>query len=302
MVETAVASAKPPTRPTVRVRIVGGLGNQMFGAAAAMAVASRLNARLLFVLDKFKAHHDNPRNYELGGFDLGAEIVAGKDWRFSRGAAAYRLLRNATAMPGALAPSLWQQQGLHYNESIESVRGDVFLKGYMQSWRYFDAICGEVRRRFDLKPLLSPAGRALAAAAEGETSVALHIRHGDYVKYPDIHPILPADHYRRALDLIGRTVANPRLFVITDDLAAARSMLAGWPGATFAQGTQHFDDMHLMSACRHHIIANSSFSWWGAHLDARPGGLTIAPRLWFTRAVATKTYLGDLYPPGWVVM
>jgi Glycosyl transferase family 11 len=293
------------TAPTVRVRIVGGLGNQMFGAAAGMALAKRLGAKLEFELYQFRASSAQTLPYELAPFNLPADLSRTRDWRFKSEASVYRWWKRVTAgAAGGHVPVLWRQPGHHFDPEFERLSGNVYLKGYFQSERYFANIKAEVRKAFDLSALISEAGRAQAAAAGavGERSVAVHVRRGDYVQHTDRFALLQRDYYDRALRLVNRAVDKPRYFVVSDDPAAAREMFADRPDTTFAAGGSAFDDMHLIASCHHHIIANSSFSWWGAWLSPWKEGLTIAPRAWFSRAVALHTYVDDTYPEGWVTV
>ncbi len=295
-------AAANSTRPTVRVRVIGGLGNQMFCAAAGMALAHRLDADLEFGIDKILRMKQ--REFGLAAFNLKAKLIEGESWKFSRRAAPLHHLRALYAGGAGHPTTIWRQRGHHFDPEFLTLKGNVFLRGFFQSPRYFDNVAPHVRAAFDLKPLLSAAGRKRAAGAAGEDSIALHIRRGDYVSVAsnaDIFTTLGADYYRTALQLLGRIVPHPRVFVVTDDVAAARVLLDGVPNLTFAEGGTAFDDMHLISCCRHHVIANSSFSWWGAFLDARPDGLTVAPRHWFKRPAALRLYTDDTYPDGWLI-
>ena len=290
------------TRAIVRVRVIGGLGNQMFCAAAGMALAHRLDADLEFGIDKILRMKQ--REFGLAAFHLKAKLIEGDSWRFSRRAIPLYQLRALLGGGAGHSTTIWRQRGHHFDPEFLNLKGDVFLRGFFQSPRYFDNVIPQVRAAFDLRPLLSNTGRKLAKDAAGDESIALHIRRGDYVSVAsnaDIFTTLGADYYRHALQLLGRIVHSPRVFVVTDDVAAARVLLEGVPGLIFAEGGTAFDDMHLISSCRHHIIANSSFSWWGAFLDPRPDGLTIAPRHWFKRPAALRMYTDDTYPDGWLI-
>lgn len=287
-------------QPFVRVRVVGGLGNQMFCAAAGMALADRLGARLEFGLDKICRL--GQRNYELGIFRLPATLVEDEGWKFSKFATPLHLVR------GLSGPrvTIWRQAGQHYETSFEQLEGSVYLRGFFQSPRYFESIAAKVRTAFDLAPHVSALGRDIAQSARGDDSVCLHVRRGDYLTAGNaaIFAMLGKDYYRRALERVhASTGASPlRLFVISDDIAAARELLGDYPGATFAAGTTAVDDMHLMSVCRHHIIANSSMSWWGAWLGPRPDGITVAPKAWFTGEKAASTKMDDMFPPSWQIV
>ena len=295
----------PPNRPrpTVRVVVWGGLGNQLFCASAGMALAMRLGADL-----EFGTHHyarDKLRTYELGIFDLTARAVDRPRWHLSARQSAVQRWRNRLIANGALSTTIWRQSGYHYDETFAELSGNVYLRGGFQSYRYFEEVSATIRQAFDLRPHLSEVGRSYCDSAKGDDTVALHIRRGDYVTDPAneaIFTVLAGDYYQRSLGLVCRFVARPRLFVVSDDLDAARAMLTQWPNAEFIQNTTHLDDMHLITSCRHRIIANSSFSWWGAWLDSRADGITIAPRECFTREFMMNNFMLDLYPPGWITI
>jgi hypothetical protein len=288
--------------PTVCVRILGGLGNQLFCAAAGLALARQLHAKLEFDLREYT--HNKLREYDLGMFDLPA-TVRGKSspslysfWsRLSRGRF------HAAGAPADWTDAVWKQRGFHYDPSFHTQRGSVYIAGYFQSPKYFPAIAEEVRDRFDFRPHLSSTGKSLVEEARGDETVAVHVRRGDYLSNPktsSIHGLLDAGYYSRALNLITRVTDRPRVFVVSDDEAAARAILPEWPdGTKFISGTTRFDDMQIIAACRHRVIANSSFSWWGAWLDRRTDGVTVAPRAWFARKRMLKIYIHDLYPEGW---
>jgi Glycosyl transferase family 11 len=288
--------------PTVCVRILGGLGNQMFCAAAGLALAHQLHARLEFDLREYK--RDKLRQYELGIFELPASVH--EEGPLTLQAFWSRLVRGrllAGRAPADWTAAVWEQPSFQYDPSFHAIRGSVYISGYFQSPKYFAAIADLVRQSFDFHRHLSPTGRALVEAARGDDTIAVHVRRGDYVTNPKataVHGVLGASYYSRALDLVTRLVDKPRVFVVTDDEAAARAVLPTWPdGTRFVSGTSHFDDMQLIASCRHRVIANSSFSWWGAWLDGRSDGLTVAPRAWFGRKRMLKVYVDDLYPTGW---
>ena len=269
----------------------------MFGAAAAMALAQKLDAKLAFEVG---ALENGAWNYELGRFAIPATE---QSKRTSKRSAWSRLVNNKRpTAPPDWHGTVWKEKSFHFDESFEAIDASAYLMGYFQSPKYFDRSADLVRRSFDLHAHLSETGKSYASVVGGDDTVAVHIRRGDYVSNPKataVHGLLGTDYYARALGLIARTIPSPRVFVVSDEPETARQVISGWPGAEFVTGTTMFDDMHLISACRHHVIANSSFSWWGAWLDPRPDGITVAPRAWFSRDKLLTTYVGDLFPPGW---
>lgn len=290
---------------TVTIRLQGGLGNQMFGAAAALALARRLDARLVFDLGSFPS--DPKRGYELAPFGIEAGLIEAGTPR--TGGVLQRL------MPGrAGVVRHWRERHFHYDESFEDLTGSVHLSGYLQSPRYFRDAAAHVRHAFDLAPLVTPAGREIAgqARAAGERAIAVHIRRGDYLSDPKaaaVHNSVDSGYYARALGLLTRMVPDAAIFVVSDEPAAVPEVLGERARDAFVcAGNSAFDDMYLISACRHRIIANSSFSWWGAWLASHEAGndpsagVTIAPRNWFTREKLLTTATCDLLPAHWVLM
>ncbi len=275
----------------------------MFAAAAGIALAKRLNATLEFEHYRFRKSSRATLPYELGSFNLPGKLVLVADWRNKPEAAAYRWWKKVIVGSTDI-PTVWRQLGHHFDPQFGRLTGSVYLKGYFQSWLYFDNAADEVRKAFDLRPLLSEGGRLRAQAAElaGKRAVAVHVRRGDYTLHTDQFALLQKDYYERAVRLITRAVERPIFYVVSDDLTAARAMFADQPGTTFAEGGGAFDDMHLISSCHHHIIANSTFSWWGAWLSPWADGVTIAPRTWFSRPMSLRTYMDDMFPAGWLLM
>jgi hypothetical protein len=129
------------------------------------------------------------------------------------------------------------------------------------------------------------------------------VRRGDYVSEPDVsryHGICPPDYYRSAVDYIAQRVPDIHLFVFSDDQDWVRDNLRFGPPTTLVAANspdRGFRDMRLMTLCRHHIVANSSFSWWGAWLNPATDKIVVAPQQWFS---ASSNDTRDLIPPSWV--
>ena len=193
-----------------------------------------------------------------------------------------------------------------WDSRIAALRSPVILRGYFQSERYFSDIGPDLRTEF--LPLRTPGETFLRLHNQirktGAGSASLHVRRGDYASDPVVlafHGLLAAEYYRPALALLRSLVPDVQLFVFTDDPSAAAALLPSGLAATFVsgQGLTDVDELALMSACCHHIIANSSYSWWGAWLG-RPEGLTIAPRRWF--AQPSDASIRDRFPAHWHVV
>jgi hypothetical protein len=290
----------------IRVQMLGGLGNQMFQAAAGISLARRLGARL--ELDISRLRNGGARRFGLSALNVEAGIFSDKKHPLER--ALNKTIYKTTKLFDAKAqrrPTGWRgaiftEPHHHYAPAFEQISGDFFLRGYFQSPRYFAGAEEVVRTAFCLENAVSQSAMATAETF-GEGSVALHVRRGDYLAHSKanaFHGVLNADYYERALEWLEARALLNNIYVFSDDADYARQMFAHHPKAQFIAGKSEFDDMYLMSKARSHIIANSTFSWWSAWLDARPDSLVIAPQDWFSPAAMQTHDVRDLYPQNWI--
>ena len=167
-------------------------------------------------------------------------------------------------------------------------RRDVYLMGYWQREEYFRDQAPAIRRELTLRREPSVQNAALGERMQQCESVFLHVRRIDYAHR------LSAGYYAAALGLLYKRVREPRLFVFGDDLDWARRELPLAEGTQFVEHNgddRNVEDLWLMTRCRHAIVANSSFSWWGAWLNAEPDRAVIAPATWGYRAAAAAGWL-----------
>jgi hypothetical protein len=302
---------KPPD-PIVSVELMGGLGNQMFEYAAGHALARRTGATLRLDLSHFA--QSSKRRYLLDCFAVPAPIsqepLPGA-WRGLAHSLALRACRRLGLSTRRLQGGweLYNQRGIHFDAAFGTLVPPVHLKGYFQSELYFGEVADEIRKLFTIRVPTTPAYAAQCEAiAASEWPVSVHVRRGDYVSEPlihDMHGICDEVYYRRAIALAERLCGKtPTYFVFSDDIAAAREALRDVGNAVYVVGDveRPWEDLGLMAACRGHVIANSSLSWWGAWLDPRPDKWVIAPRQWFAPAHARTVATVDLYCPGWITL
>ena len=284
---------------SVTSTLVGGLGNQMFQYAVARTTALRLGASLKLDLRKLLAH--NHRAYGLGDFAL-SEVDLIRE-----GTLAADPPRFIQQLPRWLTGSrFFCEKTFSYDARILSVRTPIELHGYFQSERYFAAQTAQLRADFKLKASLADEIDRLAKALiPAEPSVALHVRRGDYTTPVEsaFHGLLGQDYYERAMKIVReRCGVTPLVCVFTDDPAWVRGNLT-LPANTqiISEHTQSpLQDLILMSRCTHHIIANSSFSWWGAWLNPSPDKIVVMPKQWFSPEIMRTFDVKDLRPAAWV--
>jgi hypothetical protein len=178
-----------------------------------------------------------------------------------------------------------------------------YLVGYWQSEKYFKSVEPVIRKDFSFRTPLRGRNAELASAIETSEAVSVHIRRGDYVSNSwasRFLGVLPISHYVNALQEIARGTNKPHVFVFSDDPEWCRR------NVIFPYETTHvdanppdraFEDMRLMTLCRYHVIANSSFSWWGAWLSPYPDKTVYAPGRWVLDPASDTS---DVVPPEWV--
>ena len=268
---------------------MGGLGNQMFQAAAGLALARRLGTELI-IDTSYYAKDRGERGFALDVFPLvGAGLAS-----VTRHSRAWTKLRNLIALPGAIATYREPDRG--YDPAFEGLTAPVRLDGYFQSERYFAAAADAIRAAFEVP---RPADLVSLQIVAGGPFGVLHVRRGDYLTAANLALFvsLAPEYYARALDRLPEDLP---VVVLSDDVQWAHDHINArqklfFPGL---EGTRSaLDDLWLMSRASHHIIANSSFSWWGAWLGEPKAGETIAPLHWFKDNAKSTD---DLLPSRWL--
>ena len=284
--------------------IIGGLGNQMFQYAAGCACSLRLGVPLKLDTRDFSGYHLH-QGFELNRlFNCHAEVATdfdlAKTLSWQRVKLAQRLLRR---------PQLKQfrhenyvvEPHFNYWSDISQLKDNIYLDGYWQSEQYFIEFSDKIRADFTFKLPFSKQNAEIAKYIAQANAVSLHVRRGDYVsnKKNAFISVCSLDYYRAAIEQTKSQVDKPVFFVFSDDIDWVKSNLVLDKTTVFVShndGSESFNDMRLMSLCKHHIIANSSFSWWGAWLNANPNKIVIAPKQWF----ASKLDDSDLVPANWL--
>jgi hypothetical protein len=307
--------------PMITVSLMGGLGNQMFQYAAGKALAERHGVDLALDLSGF-VNDEERRSFMLDRWRVPeAEAVsasgAGADKPKKDGARSLwrqrvdRVLGRADLSELAASNSQYREPHFHYDRAFEALGSQTALFGYFQSERYFSGIADLLRRFFQPRDPLDAAAQLIANRIAGtEHSMSVHIRRTDFVTNPArvrFHGWLDDTYYRRALKVMyGAVKPEMTIFVFSDDPAAAEAVLDFVPAASLVHvrgdPDRPWEDLALMARCRHHVIANSSFSWWGAWLNPTPDKVVIAPRAWFTPEGLRNQNTCDLWPADWILL
>lgn len=288
------------------VKLIGGLGNQMFQYAVARHLAEKRKATLkldILEFENYKLH-----KYSLGHFNIRERLASAEEIAFLTrppGGVVKRKVRRILRMPELLASThIREKKDFHFEPGILSLPDGVYLDGHWQSEKYFSDIRSIILEEFTVKHPQRGRDEQLAALMTSCDSVSIHIRRGDYVSDPKTNKLIGTcslNYYHRCVDRLSRFVKTPHFFIFSDDPKWVRENLKLSP-ATFVDHNDaetNYEDLRLMSQCKHNIIANSSFSWWGAWLNPRKDKLIFAPKRWFADDGFDTT---DVIPDGWEQM
>jgi hypothetical protein len=274
-------------------RLFGGLGNQLFQYAAGRALADRLGTDL--ALDT---------RYLGGDRAFGLDHFANARYRTDAPlppAKSDGLLRYGLWRLFGRSPRFHRERALGFDPGFLDLPDGSYLHGYWQSERYFAAIADRLRHDLTFTTPPDPANAEMAARIDAAPrAVSVHVRRGDYLASGS-YAACPPDYYQQAIARLSDDPGPPlTCFVFSNDPAWARHNLdlgAEMVVVDINDEARGAFDLHLMSRCADHVLANSTFSWWGAWLDPAPDKRVIAPANWFGTAKLSNP---DLIPEGWL--
>jgi hypothetical protein len=271
---------------TIVAKLNGRLGNQLFQYAAARSLALARGTRVVLDVSKFVSWR-----HPFAGSVVRALRFFSLDADFAR---------VASKLPEFI------EDGWAYDPRFHALGSDARLVGYFQSPRYWRG--HEASIKADLAPARLPRHDALErmrAGLEAGESVALHVRRGDYLTTErELHQVCGDQYYERAIRFVRERVSGAKLYVFSDDPRWCRSRFAANEPSTVivdlaAARSEPGLDLYLMSRCKHHIISNSTYSWWGAWLAAAPDQIVCAPSRWFNDEAMSAAAMRDTLPEAW---
>jgi|RhiMetdeSRZDD1v2_1073273.scaffolds.fasta_scaffold02471_25 glycosyl transferase family 11 len=286
------------------VKIHYGLGNQLFQYALAKSLS--LQRGIAFRLDTSFFNgvpdKDHPRIYQLCHFNIIENIAEPKeiDGIIKPGFLKRRWRNMMYIGLPYYKKKVVYENGLSFNDNIFRVKDNSYLFGYWQDERYFSAVQDELRKDLTFKTAPSPKNKSLLQQIQETASVCIHIRRGDYLTDQSTATavgICDLPYYYKAIEIVKSKVNNPVFYIFSDEMEwVKREFKIDQPCVYVDHNSQEvaFEDLRLMSTCKNHILANSSFSWWGAWLSNNKDKVVVAPKVW--RKQGPDMYL----PKGWV--
>lgn len=296
------------------VNVIGGLGNQMFQYAFAVALKARCPYEKVYVDTQhyknafIKVYHGNDfyhNGYEIDKVFPNASI---------KPASALDLMKVSYYIPNQILARavrrlfpkrrtefVADQQPYVFLPEATDIKGDCYFDGYWMTPKYFDAYRDAIIKEFSFRPFSNKENLAIELLLKQDNSVTIHIRRGDYVGSSTLGGICTIAYYRNAIREARKLINNPAFFVFSNDAKWCMENLKDVFGdsevhfVAHNKGSESYRDMQLMSIARCNILANSSFSWWGAYLNQRDDHITFCPNKWH------NTMLHDeIFPKNWI--
>lgn len=269
------------------VNIIGGLGNQMFQYALYLKLCKKYATEEVRICTNAYNGYGLHNAYELDSV-FGINAPRATRWEVGRMAYPFANYRQWQIcyhlLPGRRGMFRDKVFG-HYYEDVLCQKGDCFFDGYWQNENYFSDIRSEILNVFTPKDM-DDRNSSIACRLSSLTSVSIHVRHGDFMKSKYYRDICDISYYEKAIKIIREKVNVDVFCIFSNDIAWCEEHIKPLMGSSecivvdWNVGSQSYKDMYLMSQCKHNIIANSSFSWWGAWLNQHNDKIVISPRKW----------------------
>lgn len=285
----------------VITRLIGGLGNQMFQYALGRYLALKNNTELKLDMSDFETY--KLHKYSLDAFNIQKNVASkneiGRLKKFKRKLGRRWFLHNAFFTKNL---KYFEEKQFNFDPDIMKLSGDVYLDGYWQTEKYFKDIEPIIRNDFSFTLPQGEKDKEISKLISGCAAISIHIRRADYVADATAnkaHGTCPIEYYAKAVELLKEKVDNPHFFVFSDDHEWVKENIKiNYPTVYVDHNNAetNYQDLRLMASCKHNIIANSSFSWWGAWLNANPNKIIIAPKKWFADTGRNDS---DLIPSKW---
>jgi hypothetical protein len=289
---------------SITIKLQGGLGNQLFIYAFGKALMLHTGLDIKFDITEYQGEY---RQYELNHFNTNAITV-----KFKRKKNIFKKIIKECLIIKSLKnkinvydefpryKTLNTHNGFEYDEEFKNIQNGNYIKGFIQNEKYFLDIANEIRQNFKLITPLDEKNKKIIEDIKNTESISLHIRRGDYLTIAKDYGSCSIEYYQKALEIIKEKInaENLKAFIFTDDPEWVKENIKFDIDTYYVENNlgKGYFDLELMKNCKHNIIANSSFSWWGAWLNENPNKIVIAPKPWL--ASVENDY--ELIPKSWI--
>jgi Glycosyl transferase family 11 len=291
------------------INLMGGLGNQMFQYATAKNLSLMNNTELTIDASNFRKLTSNSEHtFQLSNFNISARQASKLEiWKIAQPTNSLaRIVGEVFGRSAHKAKAVFKEpDGSDFKPDVLTIKSDRLLIGYFNSYKYFDSIRSILVHEYTPREEISAEGQNLLKLIASTNSVSIHIRRGDYVADPEVYKciegIITERFYQNAVDYIASRVDSPHFFVFSNDMPWVKQNFRVHNKITyvdFNSPQRGFEDLWLMSRCKHNITAGgSTFSWWAAYLNHNKNKIIVR-----TENISNDpkyNYPDDYFPPDW---
>lgn len=267
------------------VQILGGLGNQMFQYAFYKALKTQSNEEVKIDISEFEGYELH-NGFELDRiFNIDENIIATKE-EINQFKDNYLLFKYRKKIGLLKKSHLMEEKNFFYDENLFNKKNGYF-QGYWQSYKYFEKIKKKLLKDFKFEVELNEKNKKILKKIKNFNSCSIHVRRGDYLNHPSFGGICEKEYYLKSIKKIKEIYPSIQFFIFSNDIKWCKENLK-LNEAHYIDwniGKESYLDMYLMSQCKNNIIANSSFSWWGAWLNNNTDKCVIAPKKWVNKRI-----------------
>lgn len=275
----------------IEINLKGGLGNQMFQYSTGRRLSIKYKTDLVLNTEYFLniPHGDVPRKYQLDIFNIDKNIKIKET-----------ISPTKKLFQKIFSKLLCENIQISIASFLLQIGSSAHLNGYFQSEKYFKDIRDILLKEFTLTKELGEEAKKIKSILEKSEGVAVNIRRGDYLRpdYMKIYGTCDMEYYNKSIEYIKNKVKNPLFCVFSDDPEWVKKEFK-MDNAIFAGNDimKDYEQMYLMTICKHNIIANSSFAWWGAWLNQNKNKIVIGPKKWLVNKTSDEL---DILPSEWI--
>lgn len=291
------------------IRLSGGLGNQLFQYSFGRYLSIKLETELKFDIQLNTSASDfTPRLLGLSKYNTNLCLASKKEinrYKIFNGGYLSRIERKLSQTFPFLNKKYIIEKPFEIVDT-DLFFDDCYYDGYWQSENYFKSIADIIRSDLQLKLDLDVKNNCMAEEISKSISVSLHIRRGDYISVNSnskIFSICTLQYYQKAIEFFNLKFGSPIFYIFSDDIKWVKERFQGdaFRIVDMNQGNPHAD-LYLMSLCKHNIIANSSFSWWGAWLNNNKDKKVVSPEKWYNDKIMNSKAVFSLIPESWIII
>lgn len=281
------------------VKIIGGLGNQMFQYAYAKALQQKGYDLKIDIseFDTYKLHG----GYQLDKYNI--DLLSSSEKENSKFYSKNIFLKILVKLK-IFNINLIQEKSLLFDKTLLELNDEKYINGYFQCENYFKDIRNILLKQFEINQTITNYSMKIEKMIlDSQNSCSMHIRRGDYINNQNIsiHGVCSLNYYKKAINIVNSNFNNIKFFIFSDDIIWVKENLKIENSVYLDSKEKRIphEDIYLMSICQHNIIANSSFSWWGAWLNQNNNKNVIAPKEWFASDKMQKK-AQDIIPEQWI--